>query len=76
MITVEMAIAWLSKCNPKAVLKLSFPDDDFIDPLESIQEVVDQNEVHFCALQTEDDAEDIEVITSDGCFRQIKSRPT
>ncbi|MEG4294548.1 hypothetical protein Q5692_37800 [Microcoleus sp. C2C3] len=47
MITVEMAIAMLQKFDPKAIVRIAQPNDNYSENVVFVEEM-DGKEVHFC----------------------------
>jgi hypothetical protein len=75
MITVEQAIVLLQKCNPNAELRIYFPNEDFSDSVESIQQ--DREEaVYLCGFPVYGEdifkRSDVEVIDHQNGLTQIK----
>ena len=82
MMTVTEAIAWLSQCNPKAVLRIFYPDDS--DTVDAIEEVLNKEVVYLGMGQIDwenDENLPVEVVRQEGdlvtgtTFRQIKFLP-
>ena len=79
--TVAEAIAWLSQCNPNAVLRIFYPGDS--DTVDSIEEVLNKETVYLGMGQIDwenDEYLPVEIIREEdlvtGCkFRQIKFLP-
>jgi hypothetical protein len=65
--TVAEAIAWLSKCNPEADLRIFYPDDS--DIVDSIEEVLNRKTVYLGMGQIdweEDENLPVEIIRKEG----------
>jgi hypothetical protein len=78
-VTVRQAIDWLLKCSAESELRIYFPNEDFSDAVETIQEDVDEEVVYLCGFPTSKDIHgrtvsviNFEVNTAEGHFLQVQ----
>ena len=85
MITVSEAIELLQKCNPKAIIRIAIPGNDYSENVTFVEQC-DEKEVHFCNTKPEErptfedylnDNRDywIEVISETDNFAKININP-